>query len=176
MGPVIAALAFTGIGAAPVAAQDAVRIEAGLEAPAWTRPGVDGRPVRFPQDSAGKPAVMLFWATWCPYCRALMPYLQAIREEYRAQGVQVFAVNIKEDGDPVAHMRELGFDFVVALEGDPVAASYGVRYTPGLFVIDGSGQVTYRRKPTEAKPGKTIAEIWSGQVRDQLEAALAASE
>ncbi|MCP5091039.1 MAG: redoxin domain-containing protein, partial [Gammaproteobacteria bacterium] len=26
-----------------------------------------------------QPVILLFWATWCPYCKALMPHLQSIR-------------------------------------------------------------------------------------------------
>src|SRR3546814_9228256 len=32
--------------------------------------------------SAGRPTVVLFWATWCPYCKALMPHLQSMLDEY----------------------------------------------------------------------------------------------
>ena len=159
-----------------VGAEETVRIEAGMAAPSWTLPGIDGGTVMFPADAAGRPAVFLFWATWCPYCRALMPYLQGIREDYAADGVRVFAINFKEDGDPVAHLRELGFDFLVALEGDPVAGRYGVKYAPGLFVVDGAGQVIYRRKSTHARPGKSIAKFWNAELRERLDAALAAAE
>ncbi len=28
--------------------------------------------------------IYLFWASWCPYCKALMPHLQSIQVEYGA--------------------------------------------------------------------------------------------
>ena len=147
--------------------------DVGDKAPDWVRPNLDKAEISYPHAANGRPSILLFWATWCPYCRALMPYLDTIRDDYADQGVQVFAVNIKEDGDPVAHMRKLGFDFVTVLDGDPVAESYGVRYTPGLFVVDKNGVILFRRKSTDSKPGKSIAEFWEGQVRIALDVALA---
>ncbi len=142
-------------------------------APAWTLPGPKGEEVKYPESTGGSPAVLLFWATWCPYCRATMPYLDEIRADYLERGIKIFAINIKEDGDPIAHMRELGFDFVLALDGDPVADAYGVRYTPGLFVVDAHGRILFRRRPTESQAGKTIAEFWAAEVREALDTALA---
>lgn len=144
-------------------------------APAWSLASPDGDPIRYPDAAGDKPSVVLFWATWCPYCRALMPYLDDIRGEYAQQGVRVFAVNIKEDADPAQFARESGFDFVYALDGDPVAAEYSVRFTPGLFVVNADGTIAFRRRSTELPPGREVAEYWAGRVRAALDSSLAAS-
>ena len=104
-----------------------------------------------------------------------MSYLERIREDYAEHGVQVFAVNIKEDGDPALFARESGFDFVYALDGDPVAAEYSVRFTPGLFVVNADGTIAFRRRSTELPPGREVAEYWAGRVREALDSSLAAS-
>lgn len=144
-------------------------------APAWSLESPVGEPIGFPEAAAGKPSIILFWASWCPYCRALMPYLDEIREQYAPQGVRVFAINIKEDGDPALFARESGFDFVYVLDGDPVAAEYSVRFTPGLFVVNADGTIAFRRRSTELPPGREVAEYWAGRVKDALESSLAAA-
>src|SRR5258708_24975829 len=50
---------------------------AGGQAPAFTLTGTDGRQVTL-ASLAGKPAVINFWATYCPPCRAEMPLLQRL--------------------------------------------------------------------------------------------------
>lgn len=186
---VVAALALI-LAAVPSArAQDAAPLlRPGNIAPAWTLPSPEGAPVRFPDAASGRPAVVLFWATWCPYCKALMPRLDEIRSEYALSGVRIFAVNIWEDGDPVAFVREAGFDFVLALGGDEVAKAYGVIGTPGLFVVDGAGAITmnrylvdlhdrdHRPDDTDQSPPARVASAWADVVRRSLDAALAPRE
>ena len=101
-----------------------------------------------------------------------MPYLDRIVEDYAEHGVRVYAINFKDDVDPVAYMADKGHDFVVLPLGDLVADDYGVISSPGLLVVDGEGTVNYRRRRTQAPPGTAIAEVWDQQVREALEQAL----
>src|SRR3546814_8510097 len=57
-------------------------------APAWHLQTPDGKTVQFPEDARHQPSVLLFWPSWCPYSRALQPYVQDIWNDYRAAGVQ----------------------------------------------------------------------------------------
>jgi thiol-disulfide isomerase/thioredoxin len=146
-------------------------VEQGQRAPAWHAVDFDGRPVDFPAVGQGKPVVVVFWATWCPYCRAFMPYLKAIQADYAAQGVKIVAVNAKEDGrdDPKAYVRSLGFAPIAVANGDAIAASYGIQYIPGLLIVAGDGIVAYRRAWTDLPAGTTVAELWNRQVRSALD-------
>jgi thiol-disulfide isomerase/thioredoxin len=150
-------------------------VEQGEPAPAWTAEDFAGRQVQFPGISAGKPAVVLFWATWCPYCKAFMPYLKRIQADYAAAGVTIVAINTKERGrgDPAAYMSNLGFPLVGIPDGDRIAEAYGVQYVPGLFVVDGQGEIAYRRPWTDLPAGSTVAELWDRQVRAALDSIVA---
>ena len=147
-------------------------IDAGMTAPEWELTDSGGRDVDFPADSQGQPSILFFWASWCPYCHIVMPYLQEIIEDYAEHGVVVYAINFKDDVDPVAYMADKGYDFVVLPLGDLVADEYGVFSSPGLLVVNGEGMVTYRRRRTQAPPGTAIAEVWDQQVREALDQAL----
>lgn len=120
-------------------------LKKGDQAPDWILTDSEGEPVSFYQHSDGRPAVVLFWATWCPYCAELMPELQKLRKELAERDVRFYALNIWEDGDPVAHMENEGFDFTLLLNADLVATRYRVRGTPGLFVTNREKTITYVR-------------------------------
>ena len=149
-------------------------VEAGDPAPAWTGSDVQGETVSFPAVTGGKPAVVVFWATWCPYCKAFMPYLEAIQRDYAADGVQIVAINALERdvGDPVAYLAGLGFPVLGILEGDDIAEAYDVQFIPGLMVVDGAGVVSYRRASTDLPAGQTLSAFWAEEVREALDLAL----
>lgn len=111
--------------------------------PAFTLRQSDGSEFRYPADLSG-PTIVLFWATWCPYCKALMPHLQSILDEYPGQ-VRVLALSIRDDGDPAAVLAEYGFDFTLLTAADAVAEAWGVKGTPGLFLADAGGRVVFDR-------------------------------
>jgi len=151
----------------------ALAVDLGDVAPAWQALNLKGETVSFPEVSEGRPTVLIFWATWCPYCKAFMPYLKKIHEDYGSERILIVAVNAKDkDGDKDAYVDALGFPVVAIREGDAIAAEYGIRFIPGLMVVDGNGTVSYRRSSTELPPGQTLAQLWSDQVRAALDQAL----
>ena len=78
----------------------------------WTLPALDGGTLSR-ADFAGKPLIMTFWASWCGPCRKELPALAELWRSYKAQGLQVVAVNVDKDLD-----RARAF-----LDGTPVPAS-----------------------------------------------------
>ncbi len=151
----------------------AFAVDQGEVAPTWQAINFQGESVSFPELSEGKPTVLIFWATWCPYCKAFMPYLKKIQQDYGADRILIVAVNAQEQGgDADAYVRALGFPVTAIRDGDDIAAGYGVKFIPGLMVVDGNGTVSYRRGSTELPPGQTVAELWSDQVRAALDQAL----
>ncbi|MGN6521253.1 MAG: TlpA family protein disulfide reductase [Dokdonella sp.] len=111
----------------------------------WEGKGADGHAIRFDPDHLERPAVLLFWATWCPYCKALMPHVQAVYDAAGKAKLDVYAIDIQDDGDPVAELRERGQTFTLVRDGDPIARQYGIKGTPGLLLVDRSGAIVYRR-------------------------------
>jgi thiol-disulfide isomerase/thioredoxin len=101
-----------------------------------------GASVEFSGKSRAPATILFFWASWCPFCKALMPHLQSVLDQY-GDDVQLLAINIMEDGDPAALLSDSGYDWTLLLNGDAVAKTYGVRGTPGLFVVDRSGATVF---------------------------------
>ena len=111
------------------------------QVPAFQLPDSEGTLLSSPGDLDG-PTIILFWASWCPYCKALMPHLQSIVDEYEGE-IEVLALNIRDDEDPSEFMAEYGYDFRLFPHADPVADLWGVKATPGLFLVDGEGRILF---------------------------------
>lgn len=151
-------------------------------APSWTLKTADGAEVTFPGNRHA-PSILLFWATWCPYCKALMPHLQSIVEEYGDRGLTVYAINIREDGDPKSFIEDAGYTFTLLLDGDAVAKQYGIFATPGLLIVDRENRIVfnlYKNMPTasggEGEPklshrqrAARRAPFWAARIRQALD-------
>jgi len=106
----------------------------------WTLTNLAGEKVQLSQFQ-GKPVILVFWATWCPYCKKLLPGIEALNVKYAKHGLTILAVNIKEDWQPKTYWRNHEYTFDALLEGDDVATSYGIFGTPGIIFIAPSGKV-----------------------------------
>ena len=122
-------------------------VDAQDRASAWQGLGVNGRPIHFDPGTRHRPAILLFWATWCPYCKALMPYIQKVLDAAGREQLDVYAIDIKEDddADPAAELRARKLSFTLVRNGDAIADQYAVTGTPGLFLVDAQGNIVYKR-------------------------------
>ena len=96
-----------------------------------------------------------------------MPHLESVRRDFADRGVRGFALNIWEDGDPIAYLSEHSIGLKHVPLAEIIAEDYGVKGTPSVFVIDHQGKVVYQRRKGE-KPEDVEA-----AVRAALEQALA---
>ena len=119
-------------------------------APNWSLQIGAGNNIDYYSDSNGHVSVLLFWATWCPYCKRLMPHLQEVADQFADAPVTFYALNIKEDGDPVKYLKDGGFSFILMKDADAVADDYGVYGTPGLMVVDKDHRIAYIRRSGES--------------------------
>jgi thiol-disulfide isomerase/thioredoxin len=92
-------------------------------------------------DFRGKTVFVNFWTTWCPPCRAEMPEIEAIHQEYKDKDVVVIGIAIMEPEDVVRQYVEQGsysWTFVLDDSGK-VASDYRVTVIPTSFFIDQAG-------------------------------------
>jgi cytochrome oxidase Cu insertion factor (SCO1/SenC/PrrC family) len=115
----------------------------GGKAPSFTLTGTDGRQVTL-ASLAGKPAVINFWATYCPPCRAEMPLLQ--KQVGSQKGVHLVLVN---EGDSSRAARDfldsLGIHQSALLDSDlGVGHEYGAVALPMTVFIRADGTIAAR--------------------------------
>lgn len=101
-------------------------------------------------DYKGKTIFLNFWATWCPPCRAEMPEIQEIYEDYGNNEEDVIILGIASPNygregsaeEIAAFLAENEYTYPVVMdEGGLSAYTYGVSAYPTTFMIDAEGNV-----------------------------------
>ena len=94
----------------------------------------------------GKPILLNFWATWCPYCREERQYLNSFYKEYKDKGIVVISVSTDRSPDLVrAYLKKVPMNFIILHDTSRQAArAYGVSSLPTSFLIDRDGLIKQR--------------------------------
>lgn len=110
------------------------------EPPAFSGLTLDGEDFNLAQ-LHGKPAIIYFWAEWCPICRGMQGSIRAI-----AKGYPFISVAMQSGGrDEVEKYRqEQDFHVPVVLDEEgEIAKRYGLRGVPAVFVLGPEGRIRY---------------------------------
>jgi peroxiredoxin len=127
------------------AAQGLTAVPARPLAPAFELRDPEGNIHRM-SDYRGRVAIVNFWATWCPPCRAEMPSMQRAWEQIEAEGILMIGINVGEDLETVnGFTEEYPVTFPLLLDEDAkVTGEWPVRGMPTTFVVDSGGRIVYR--------------------------------
>lgn len=139
-----------GIALAAAGTASAQEDEAGISLGLTPSPAVvqtlDGKPVDLSQVVGRKPALIEFWATWCPRCRALEPRLRAAEARYGGR-VQFIAVAVAVNETVASVRRHLAehpapYPFVWDAQGAAVR-SFQAPTTSYIVLLGRDGRVAY---------------------------------
>ena len=119
----------------------------GFRAPDFTLNTLDGRKASL-SDYKGKVVLINFWASWCPPCKAEMPYIQAAYKTYRDQGLMVLAIDSTSDQSEADAARQFantnGLAFPVLADVRTEASQlYQVQALPTSFFVDRQGKIAW---------------------------------
>lgn len=101
-------------------------------------------------DYKGKTVFLNFWATWCPPCKAEMPYIEELYKEYSKNKDDVVILglaspNLGREGDHgyiEKFLNEENYTFPVLFdEGGNLVYQYGINAFPSTFIIDKDGYI-----------------------------------
>jgi peroxiredoxin len=96
-------------------------------------------------DFKGKPVILFFWTTWCPYCRGELKQLNTMHAQFLRDGVELVAINIEEPAAKVQRfMGSYPFSYRVLLDTDAkVAGAFGVLGVPTYILINKEGCIVF---------------------------------
>jgi len=121
-----------------------VTLTAGVRAPEFSLPKVDGKYVSLQEALNKGPVVLAFFKVSCPVCQYAFPFFERMYQANRDASVTVLGVSQDNARDTASFMKEYGVTFPVALD-DPksyaVSNAYGITNVPTLFYIDPSGTI-----------------------------------
>ena len=131
------------------AAQDG-EVNVGDKAPDFSAPNPNDIAVSL-NKSLGKLTVLDFWASWCGPCRVDSPNLVKVYNTYKDKGLGIVGISLdqqKESWKKAIDNDQLDWTHVSHLKrwDDPIAAIYGVRSIPQLFLLDENGVVIAKER------------------------------
>ncbi|UCF31897.1 MAG: redoxin domain-containing protein [bacterium] len=121
--------------------------------------------------AGNKGVLIFFWSIFCEPCKAELPIIQELTEEYGERGIGVVGVAI--DGAPMqeaikAFIAQENYTFRVLIdelnpdESFVIADPYGVAGTPTLYFVSGQGVVQF------AKVGRASKEEIEAVIKQAL--------
>lgn len=112
------------------------------------------------QELAGKPAVLWFWAPWCPTCHAQAPAVSSLAETYRNR-VNVVGVGGLDQESAIRDYADHVGDRVILLtdaEG-AVWRHFGVTAQSTYVVLDADGQMVVQGYMDDAALAERVADL-----------------
>lgn len=91
-------------------------------------------------DIRSKYKLIIFWASWCPHCQAIVPKINKIYPRLKKSGVEV--ISVSADFDPVAYKQARAklswpYDYADYKKWEAVPfLDYGIAATPTFVLLD----------------------------------------
>lgn len=113
----------------------------GKPAPEFTLPTLMNEAVTMSEYRNGQPALMFFWATWCPHCREALEDLNARAAEIETQGIKTILVDVGEARSGVeSYLADHSITLDVFLdESSSVAQEYSLLGVPTFYLVNKEG-------------------------------------
>jgi len=127
---------------------------------------LNGNPIDLTQSIGAKPVMLVFWASWCPSCRAEVPKINSQVEKYKSQGLEVVGVNVGyndsvEKARKFAQKNKMAYPSYFDTNGQ-VTAKYNLIGVPTIVLADKHGVVRFRNFMTPDISQENFAR-WSAE-------------
>jgi thiol-disulfide isomerase/thioredoxin len=105
----------------------------------WKLKGLNTTDFNF-ENAREKVVVLNFWATWCPPCRAEMPSLQNLYNDYKEDVVFLFLTN-EESEKVIRFLEKNKYNLPSFNQYTQTPAAFPVSSIPATYIIDRNGSI-----------------------------------
>ena len=94
-------------------------------------------------DYRGKVVLVDFWASWCGPCRQSFPWMNAMTEKYKSQGLEIVAINLDQEPQLAQDfLSQFPANFHIAFDPEgKTPEAFNVMGMPTAFLVDRKGRV-----------------------------------
>ena len=117
----------------------------GQQAPGFILNDLAGNEISL-ESFIGKPVLLNFWATWCPYCRKERSHLNDLYKEYKDKGLVILSISTDRSSKKLKqYIEKTPADFLVLSDSEGrVSSSYNIMGLPSSLLIDRKGIIKYK--------------------------------
>ena len=143
----------------------------GKQAPDFTLKTLSGKSMNLNQWRKGDPAIIFFWATWCPHCRQQLGELNDQSQQIAQKGIKLILVDLGEEAKKVrSYMEKNQYPFEVFLDQDSsVSEKYGIIGVPTFFFVDKAGIIQAVEHAIPENYDKIFLEENKGEIEKGVE-------
>ncbi len=120
-------------------------LKAGSAAPLFALQGTEGKTYSLSEALEHGPVLIAFFKVSCPTCQYTFPFLERLYQQFRASGIQHWAISQDDARNSQSYAREFGVTFPILIDDYPYETShaYGIKYVPTLFLIAPNGTIEF---------------------------------
>lgn len=115
----------------------------------------------------GKVVFLNFWATWCPPCRAEMPSINTLYEQFKNDKNVVF-LTVDTDGNykkAKSFLNKKQYSLPLYVADSQIPGELLGRSIPTTVIINKKGQIAYRQEGAADYGNKRFIEYFGGFIR-----------
>lgn len=119
------------------------KVQAGMPAPRFTLPGVDGKQNSLDEALKKGPVLAAFYKVSCPVCQFTLPFLERMHQSYGDAKVTFWGVSQDNPQDTKDFSAEYGVNFpsLIDANGYKATKSFALTNVPSVFLIQPDGKV-----------------------------------
>jgi len=124
--------------------QNLLKLQPGYPSPDFTAYDINGKEYHL-ADFKGKNVYIDLWATWCAPCRAEIPFLEKLKEDYKGKNIEFLSIDVYDDKGKWENMvksgKISGTQLIIPEREAEFLKLYNVNGIPRFIFIDKDGKI-----------------------------------
>jgi len=99
-------------------------------------------------ETAGKPLIVEFWATWCGPCKQSIPHLNEINKKYKDKGLVIIGITDEPNQTIRQFIKSVPIEYNAATDKTgKISKGFGIQGIPHAMLVDKTGKIVWEGHP-----------------------------